>query len=105
MEGLDCWGLCMAYYRERGIPLVDIEYADPPESVVGWEPVDTPNDGDLVVLTYNSPRLPSHCGIYIRGGYVLHAIEGHTSRMTPWRHLKHRVTGIYRYRGCVCQSS
>jgi cell wall-associated NlpC family hydrolase len=114
-DGLDCWGLCMAYYRERGLLLGDVEYTENPATVEGdvfevnrgeeWAPVDDPQDGDLVLFGPNAARIATHCGIYLAPGRVLHAASGRTSCITPWRVMRRWATAIYRYQGVrVCQS-
>lgn len=84
----DCWGLARAvqsahYGRELpaiepanyGLKACALTMRDHPERA-RWEVVDTPADGDLVLMAH--ARHLSHVGVWldVDGGGVLHALQG-----------------------------
>jgi cell wall-associated NlpC family hydrolase len=82
----DCWAFFRDVQREafgREVPAIDIDalsltaclrtFKAHPERG-RWLPTDDPQDGDGVLLARG--RLPSHVGIWVDGGRVLHSLEG-----------------------------
>lgn len=87
-RGADCYGLVRMLYKDiYGIELTDWNTALPegaarPDlidafeaaiSEEAWEPVESPQEGDIVVMRlYNAPL---HCGMMINQSQFMHAIE------------------------------
>jgi len=86
-NGWDCWGMCMAAFKEqRGVTLPDWRVASNPslkelvEAMTAGEaafadmakPVNVPQDWDMCSVSRH--RMPNHVGLYLYGG-VLHSQE------------------------------
>lgn len=83
----DCWAFCRRVWAERfglNVPAVDVDAHNlraitraisyHPERLL-WVAVDTPAEGDAVLMAHN--RFPAHVGIWVDadGGGVLHCEE------------------------------
>lgn len=108
-EGMDCWGMCVLFYREVfqvELPLLTDEYlsAEDGESVAGcvdkarvrWLEVQEPEFGD--VLLFRIMGWPTHVGIYIGNGDFLHALKGSNSCIDRIRSLTWKSRHIRTYR-------
>lgn len=84
----DCWAFSRRVWREKfgmDVPAVDVDACnrlacvrafDGHEEKASWYHVDTPQEGDAVLLAQS--RHPSHVGVWVDadGGGVLHCVEG-----------------------------
>jgi cell wall-associated NlpC family hydrolase len=116
LAGLDCWGLCLEFYKQRGIEVVDPleEYHDlfatPASNVFekyrtpDWYLVADPSDGDLVCMAYNNAGVATHCGIYLHGGRLLHTLDKIGVAISSYARYQKFVTAIYRHKGVPCQN-
>jgi cell wall-associated NlpC family hydrolase len=72
----DCYGLVILYYRHvLGIDLGSIPIcalADGFASSTAWREVAQPEQGACGFMSYRGDE-PTHCGVYIGGGEVLHS--------------------------------
>lgn len=107
-SGCDCYGLVrLVLQEEKGITLPDFwdyEDANRPENVQGIIAAnttglgfrkDTPEEGDVVL--YKIFGYPSHMGLYVGKGRVLHVMRKFFSVCVPVEHgiLRGRVEGFY----------
>lgn len=111
-DGWDCWGCVAAYYRAEfniELPSYASAYTDAAEHAETalaisqgrslWQQVETPETGDVVLLRIL--REPTHVGIYVGEGFMLHVRRGANTCLERlnapfWRT---RVEGFYRYVG------
>jgi len=111
-SGVDCWGLTRLVYLEQlgiDLPTYAGAYTDAAErSEVKaaiengrslWTQTETPEPGDVVLLKIT--RDPTHVGIYVGDGFMLHVRRGANTCLERlnapfWRT---RVVGYYRYAG------
>ncbi len=108
LAGWDCYGLCRFVLAERFgvlVPSYVETYQDAEQDAAmalaqrhadGWQPVQQPQEGDIVV--FNVSGVPTHCGYVMQAGIMLHALRGVGTAIeaytaTTWRK---RVEGIYR---------
>lgn len=111
----NCWSVVRQIRRDLfgcdGIPPVNADLIKHPErrqeafrsgyAEAGWHPVDTPKDGDLVVMT--KPH-DFHVGIYLvcgGRGLVWHSDLGHdlvSETILEVTHLRRWKLSFYRYR-------
>ena len=109
VDGLDCWGLARLYYRnELGIDLPSFDsvyHIDDNLRIQelisqyreGWDRVETPNPGDLVVFNVLGEAV--HLGIVLDGNQFLHIREDRDSVIESLSGVKwnRRIEGYYRY--------
>jgi cell wall-associated NlpC family hydrolase len=107
--GADCYGLVSLFYeKEFGISLPTAkEYTESTvsysESLLATKPLlnvvgtNTPEFGDIGVFSYYGR--PSHVGIYVGDGLVLHTLMNTASviQKVNHSHLKNRLEGWYHY--------
>lgn len=88
IKGVDCWGLVrMVYKNELGIelPSYDREYVDSTDREVLarlvhaedeklWHHPEKPKPFDVIIITMLG--MPTHVGIVIDGGRMLHCLKG-----------------------------
>jgi cell wall-associated NlpC family hydrolase len=68
--GWDCSGLVMWFYKQyKGYYLEHRASAQ----ANGGKVVDAPIPGDIVAFTYNGSKNAYHVGIYVGGGFMIHA--------------------------------
>ncbi|WP_321991536.1 NlpC/P60 family protein [Marispirochaeta aestuarii] len=108
-QGVDCYGLVRLFYQnEYGIDLPELNYysaeldnrqlIDASKPTLKAEEVLDPEQGDIVLIALGMD--PSHVGIYLDGGFVLHTSAHYGTcceRIDGWR-LRNRIRGIYRVR-------
>lgn len=107
--GVDCFGLVQLVLRElysRELPDADYDnpidfernahLVDPYCATIDAEPVEEPQPGDIVLMQYGG--MPSHIGVYLEGGVVLHAhqIYGVVMERIDAPRVKNRIVGYYR---------
>lgn len=109
----ECWHFAARVWAERfGIDVTEALAAAGDERrarrlIAGhperrrWRPVETPGEGDAVLMTQGSRPLhhPNHIGIFVDPAHVLHAIRGPGAIFTPVSRLGdlgYRVSGWYR---------
>lgn len=108
--GVDCWGLVRLIYADQfGIHLPDYsaEYDNPRDAAevgaviaaekdIMW-PVDQPAFGDVVLIRLDG--WPSHVGLVVAPGHMLHVTEGASTAYESYDSIKYgrRVLGFYRY--------
>lgn len=106
----DCYSLVQDYYEQKGIPmgnrplfeddwwLKGLNYfTDEYIATWGFNKVDTPQKGDLLVFSVYSD-IPNHCGVYLGEEIFLHHAEHKLStRESIFPFWKKFITGVYRY--------
>lgn len=84
----DCWAFARRVWREQfgiDVPTVDVDACNRlacvrafsgHEELSNWHNVDTPQEGDAVLLSQS--KHPSHVGVWVNadGGGVLHCVQG-----------------------------
>lgn len=77
-QGMDCFGLCVLYHREvLGLdpgPVPQTDIAAGFDTARGWAECG-PEPNTTAFMTWRDGR-PTHCGMLIDGGQLLHAQEG-----------------------------
>lgn len=109
-EGVDCWGLVKLVYLETysiALPSYAADYVDSAEAeetsrVISenrgdWIEVDQPAEGDVVLLTLQGS--PTHVGIYLDGGRMLHVRRGVDACVESLDSLvwRPRIVGYFRH--------
>jgi len=108
--GIDCWGLVRLVYKQEyqvDLPSFVESYLEDDrirsEELIaqyreGWEELDAPQEGCVVVLRVMGHL--SHVGVCINERQFLHAQEGSGSSVQDFDGVKwsRRVSGFYRYR-------
>ena len=80
----NCWTLVQQFYNEAGIKLPNIQLdansfkqvllqLQNPENYKRWVKTEKPNYGDIVIMRQG--KHPSHVGIYLHAGKVLHTLQ------------------------------
>lgn len=113
-EGCDCWGLAsLILLKEYAI---DVSSCESPyqnldnhihleniieEGKVDWKQVNTPKEGDLILLRVNG--YPMHMGIVLGNNYFIHIMKGMNSVIEKYngRTWEKRISGFFRYKGSV----
>lgn len=104
-DAYDCFGLAIEVLSRYGIALPDAYYLDENRSFnsiviedVAREyvipKVETPEDGDLVVMRING--VPSHIGVYIGDGKCIHAWRP-AVKVSDMTSIRNKIEGIYRW--------
>ena len=109
VDGIDCLGLVQLFYREEfGIELPEYLYGDEfktdecAEAIkIGefdgnWQRVDDAQYADLLV--YRVMGQPTHVGLDVCNGLMLHAFQGRNSCLEPMEVWSHRLMGRFRWR-------
>lgn len=108
-NGLDCWGLVRLIYKNEyniSLPSFSEEYADSDIDRIqeliaqykeGWESVDSPTEGTVVLLKVMGAE--SHVGVAISPTHFIHAREGYDSAIEAFEspYWKRRVVGHFKY--------
>jgi cell wall-associated NlpC family hydrolase len=111
-DAFDCWGLVVDIQRQhygRTLEIIPVEQDNLRQLIrtiethpvrQDWQPTNTPNEGDVVLLRQS--RHPIHVGVWldVDGGGVLHAErqsgvvfqEQHSLSLSGWK-----IEGFYRY--------
>ena len=109
LDGIDCLGLVKVFYREQlDIEVPDYLYSmkfninDCAETIRkgsfdgNWRRVDDAQYGDLLVFRVLGQ--PTHVGVDIGEGLMLHAFQGRNSCIESLDAWSHRLVGRYRWR-------
>jgi hypothetical protein len=113
LQAADCWGICYLVHAAVGnmLPSFADDYMDPADRAwnaalidgakPAWDRVPFGGERDLDVILMTEAGVPCHIGVVARPGLVLHAVLGKDSVIEPYTtgKLRHRIAGIYRYRG------
>lgn len=112
--GADCWGILYLYYRDvlqKPVPSYSAEMQErefhrrdigpliSDEKALHWRQVDVPEIGDCVLM--RTGRHPTHVGVYLGEGRMLHSEGPHPSaieRLDDLR-IRNRIIGYYRFNG------
>ena len=108
-SGVDCWGLARLFYKNEfqiDLPSFSDEYelsdSEHIQELIaqykeGWEKVDTPARGSLILFRVNGTE--SHVGISIGEGKFIHAREGMDSVIDSLESArwKKRIVGYFKY--------
>ena len=108
-NGVDCYGLVRLFFKwEYDIDLPEFDYSsseldnsdliDISKPTLRATEVDDPVEGNIVLMAFG--RDPSHVGVYLDGGYVLHTSSHYGTcceRIDGWR-LRSRIRGIFNVR-------
>ena len=110
-SGLDCYGLLRLVLSEqfgKELPALSSEYSSADDFIetekvlsahrplLAGRQVESPEPGDICVIKYMG--FPSHVGIYVGDGLVLHTLRATWSVLQRCGdpHLKGRIEGWYR---------
>lgn len=105
-EGLDCYGLLICILRDEGIYIPDIPSPDDDreklredlKASVKYIIVENPCINCIIEI--NVKGLPIHVGLYIGGGYFIHATEKKGVIVEPLRLYEKRVRHFYKVENC-----
>lgn len=112
LEGCDCWGLaCVIYKQELGINLPELlDYKNTKDSQTiaelykeehqRWTEISEGGEKPFDILIFNVMGLPTHVGIVITKGLMIHCEYGIGTHVTEYKRelaWKKRLVGIYRY--------
>ena len=112
-EGCDCWGLVYLVEKEIfhvDVPILRLDYSLAPEelrelasttySTLNYPKVEVPEEGNIVFMNLFGQEFPSHVGIYLNDGFVLHSdpLGRGLSRIQriDVPPIANRIEGIYR---------
>lgn len=108
-DGLDCWGLARLIYKNEydiSLPSLSTEYVENDIERIseliaqykeGWESVDKPSEGDIVLLKIMGSI--SHIGVAISETHFIHARDGYDSAIESFEspYWKKRIVGYFKY--------
>lgn len=112
LEGCDCWGLaCVIYKQELGVnlpKLLDYKNTKDSQSIAElykeehqrWTEISEGDEKPFDILIFNVMGLPTHVGIVITKGLMIHCEYGIGTHVTEYKRelaWKKRLVGIYRY--------
>jgi cell wall-associated NlpC family hydrolase len=110
-SGLDCWGLIMEFFHRLGVEIEDTTevytevYATKDNQVFdkyrsnNWTEVGSNfKEGDVLLFRTGVCGVPTHCGIYIKGDRILHALKKLGTVLSPFRHFKSKFLKAYRHK-------
>lgn len=115
-DGVDCWGLVRLIYKEQyniELPSYDDEYNSSYninetrdaiiEHAKEWTQIskEAASTGDVIVLRLSG--YPTHVGIVIEKGKMLHIIEGTDAVIENYdnRLWEHRIVGFFRHKELI----
>jgi len=109
--GFDCWGLVIELYRRNGIELVDPvpDYDKDWDKKKSdnlflenyhrqWRKLDEGEKIELLDLVFfgTEPSFPTHMGVIVERGKVLHCNRGHGVIVSRLLRLEEKIQGYYR---------
>lgn len=102
-QGFDCYGLAIEVLKRNGIILNDVFY----EKIENEEQIkrqaflktktikiDNYEKNCIILITVNNE--PTHIGVYIGEGLMIHATRNHGVIIEPVRKYKKRIVGLYK---------
>lgn len=111
-EGCDCWGLARVIYEEQlgvNLPLL-LNYKNTKDSAniaelyenehQEWSEVKKGEEKPFDILVFKILGFPTHIGIVINKGYMIHCEYGIGTHVTEYNReiqWSKRLAGIYRY--------
>lgn len=104
LDGLDCWGLVRELYRRQGIDVPDYHISAMAPSHIagqmshdktGWNRVEKPKVGTMVLLRLSPEVWANHVGICIGDGRFIHAYRSTGVCIDRLRRWKSRIVGYY----------
>jgi hypothetical protein len=109
INGIDCWGLARLIYKQEysiDLPSFSSDYepedTDRMQDLIaqyreGWEPVDTPTEGCLVL--FKVMGVDSHIGVAISNTHFIHSRDGMDSAIESLESFNwnKRIVGYYKY--------
>ena len=101
-EGFDCYGLAIEVLRRNGITLPDLYYSSikDAETVckgikgIRATEISKPEENCLVEITNCGE--PSHVGVYIGEGLMIHTTTHSNVVIEPLKHYEHRIKGYWK---------
>lgn len=112
-DGVDCWGLVRLIYNEQfdiQLPSYEDEYnsshniTETKEAIEehskDWIVVEPGKEGNGDVIVMRLSGYPTHVGIVIENGKMLHIIEGTDAVVENYhsRLWQHRIVGFFRHK-------
>lgn len=112
IDGADCWGLVVLVYARQGVTLpAYLEYRDLArrerealarvidQHRATWMPIAAGAEHALDLVLLRVLGQPSHIGVVVEPGRMLHVSRGATSCLERYRGPKwsNRIAGFYRY--------
>lgn len=101
-EGFDCYGLVIEVLKRNGINLADLYYG----SIKDSELVATGLKGKYVteikkpevncIVEITNCGEPSHMGVYIGEGLMIHTTRYTNVVIEPLKHYEHRIKGYWK---------
>ena len=111
-KGCDCWGLARIIYKEQlnvDLPAL-LEYKNTHDSQaiadlyenehIGWQEIPLGQEKEFDILVFKILGLPTHIGIVINKGVMIHCEYGTGTHITEYNRdfqWKKRLAGVYRY--------
>lgn len=102
-EGFDCYGLAIEVLRRNGIELPDVFYSDLSQSLqierqlmasIQVTKIDNYEKNCIILITNNGE--PTHIGIYIGEGMMIHSVRNIGVVLEPVKRWKPRIKGLYK---------
>lgn len=107
--GMDCYGVVIEFFRQRGIQIEDpctysekfatrsydafeIHRTDRWQEVVGAY-----QEGDVLLFSEGGCGVGTHCAVYLEGDRLLHSLEKIGVVISHLRHYKRRLLKAYRW--------
>lgn len=112
IDGCDCWGLARIIYQEQlGIELptlLDYKNTKDSHSIaelyeqehLTWQEVPDGQEKEFDILVFKILGLPTHIGIVISKGVMIHCEYGIGTHITEYKRdvmWRKRLAGVYRY--------
>ncbi len=103
-SGYDCWGLARELFHRQGyeLPLYPIDPHDTEQidrmtrkTFAGWEKLEKPEAGCLVLLRLSMGGWANHVGICIENRRFIHAYSGAGVCIDRLSHWRSRIAGFY----------
>ena len=101
-EGFDCYGLVKFYLKRHGIELYDITY-DFEKRINARKEIFATNKSVVLdkpeidcVIEMRIKNEPTHVGVYVGEGKILHAVEGLGVIIDSIERKKEQIVGYYR---------
>lgn len=102
-EGFDCYGLAIEILKRAGIELPDVFYCDLENNLktekeirelIKVERIEKPQELCIIVMKVKGE--PTHIGIYLSKGNIIHATTNYGVIIEPLSRWKNRIEGYYK---------